>query len=67
MLRRDRDRPALALLIGLHGTFMFYYLYQHLNRGLTEGFAVAVLLAGLIIGCGGWAWLDRAPPSPARA
>lgn len=66
MLRRDRDRPALALLLGLHGAFMFFYLYQHLNRGLTEGFAVAVLIAGLIIGCGGWAWLDRAPSPPAR-
>jgi NO-binding membrane sensor protein with MHYT domain len=66
MLRRDRDKPALALLIGLHGTFMFFYLYQHLNRGLTEGFAVAVLLAGLIIGCGAWAWLQPEPsPTPA--
>ncbi len=64
MLRRDRDKPALALLLGLHGTFMFFYLYQHLNRGLTEGFAVAVLLAGLIIGCGGWAWLQREPSAP---
>ncbi len=59
MLRRDRHRPALGLLIGLHGTFMFFYFYQHYNRGLLEGFAVACWLCVLIIGTGAWEWLAR--------
>jgi uncharacterized membrane protein len=56
VLRKDRQRPALALLIGLHVIFMFFYLYQHLNRGLTEGFAVASLLALLVALTGLWEW-----------
>ncbi len=52
LLRTERphQKPAFALLIGLHVTFMVFYLYQHLNRGLTEGYAVAWMLAVLIIG-----------------
>jgi len=56
MLRKDRQRPALALLIGLHVIFMFFYLYQHLNRGFAEGFAVASLLAMLVLVTGLWEW-----------
>ena len=56
VLRKDRQRPALALLIGLHVVFMFFYLYQHLNRGFTEGFAVASLLAMLVLVTGLWEW-----------
>lgn len=56
MLRKDRQRPALALLIGLHVIFMFFYLYQHLNRGFTEGFAVASLIAMLVLVTGLWEW-----------
>jgi hypothetical protein len=52
--RADRQRPAMALLIGLHVIFIVFYLYQHLNRGLTEGFAVAYLLAALIVGVALW-------------
>jgi Glycosyltransferase family 87 len=59
MLRRERQRPALAMLVGLHVIFMFFYLYQHLNRGLTEGYAVACLLCLLIIGGSVWEWLLR--------
>lgn len=52
LLRSERpvQRPAFGMLIGLHVTFMVFYLYQHLNRGLTEGYAVAWMLAVLIIG-----------------
>jgi hypothetical protein len=55
-LRRERSRPALALLIALHAILMFFYLYQHLNRGFAEGFAVASLLAVAIVGAGVWEW-----------
>jgi hypothetical protein len=54
MMRKDRQRPALALLIGVHAIFAFFYVYQHFNRGMSEGFAVATLLAALIIGTGLW-------------
>ena len=52
LLRSERpnQKPAFALLLGLHVMFMTYYLYQHLNRGLTEGYAVAWVLTALIIG-----------------
>ena len=49
-MRADKQKPALAMLIGLHVIFMVFYLYQHLNRGLTEGYAVAWMLCALIIG-----------------
>lgn len=70
MLRKDRQRPALALLVGLHVIFMFFYLYQHLNRGFTEGYAVASLLALLLAGTGLWEWralahLEADAPDPA--
>jgi xanthosine utilization system XapX-like protein len=55
-LRRERSPPALALLVGLQVILMFYYLYQHLNRGFTEGFAVATLLAAAIAATGLWEW-----------
>lgn len=67
MLRKDRHRPALALLIGLHVTFMFFYLYQHLNRGFSEGYAVATLLALLIVVTGLWEWRTLATLAPAQA
>jgi len=43
-----KDRPPLGALLGLHAIFMFYYLYQHLNRGFSEGYAIAVCLAAWI-------------------
>jgi len=67
MLRKDRHRPALALLVGLHVTFMFFYLYQHLNRGFSEGYAVAMLLALLIVVTGLWEWRTLASLAPAVA
>lgn len=47
---RPNQRPAFGMLIGLHVIFMVYYLYQHLNRGLTEGYAVAWMITALLIG-----------------
>ncbi len=49
-MRAEKQRPALGMLLGLHVIFMIFYLYQHLNRGLTEGYAVAWMLCVLIIG-----------------
>lgn len=57
-LRAEKQKPALGMLIGLHAIFMVFYLYQHLNRGLTEGYAVAWLLCVLIIGTVWWEWTD---------
>jgi hypothetical protein len=51
LLRADRpkQKPAFAMLLGLHVIFMVYYLYQHLNRGISEGFAVAWMITVLVI------------------
>lgn len=57
-MRAERQKPALGMLIGLHAIFMVFYLYQHLNRGLTEGYAVAWMLCALIIGTAWWEWRD---------
>jgi lipopolysaccharide export LptBFGC system permease protein LptF len=51
---RPNQRPALGMLIGLHVIFMVFYLYQHLNRGLTEGYAVAWLITVLTIATAAW-------------
>ena len=45
----------VAALLGLHAIFAFGYLHQHLNRGLTEGYALAVLICVWIIG---FTWLE---------
>ncbi len=64
--RADTQRPALGLLLGVHVMFMIFYLYQHLNRGLTEGYAVAWSLAALIVGTAAWEYLtQRRAASPA--
>jgi hypothetical protein len=66
--RGDEQKPALGLLVGTHVLFMVFYLYQHLNRGLTEGYAVAWLMAALIIVTAAWEYATqrRAPAaSPA--
>lgn len=47
---KPAQRQSFVLLIGLHVIFMVFYLYQHLNRGLTEGYAVAWLLTVLVAG-----------------
>ncbi len=53
-VQRPNQRPAFALLIGLHVIFMVQYLYQHLNRALTEGYAVAWMLCVLLVATAVW-------------
>lgn len=48
------DRTGFSMLLGLHGLFAFFYLYQHTNAGFTEGFAVATLLALGILAAAGY-------------
>jgi hypothetical protein len=50
-----KDKPPLGALIGLHAILIFYYVYQHLNRGFSEGYAVAVCLCAWIIT---FAWFE---------
>ncbi|MBL8956512.1 MAG: DUF2029 domain-containing protein [Myxococcaceae bacterium] len=45
---REGQKPALGALIGLHAMFMTYYLYVHTNRGMSEGYMVALQLLLLI-------------------
>jgi hypothetical protein len=68
---RPQQRSAFGMLIGLHVVFMTYYLYQHLNRGLTEGYAVAWMLTALIIGTAiaefrAWRQAGAVETAPAR-
>jgi hypothetical protein len=63
--RGDEQRPALGLLVGTHVLFMVFYLYQHLNRGLTEGYAVAWLMALLIVVTSAWEYLAQRRVVPA--
>lgn len=65
-----KERPPFAMLIGLHFIFMVFYLYQHLNRGASEGYAVAWMLAVGIIGAAWYEWRDAkkaAAPQPVKA
>ncbi|MFT3708362.1 MAG: glycosyltransferase family 87 protein [Archangium sp.] len=45
---RKNQKPALFLAIGFHLAFMIYYVYQHLNRNISEGYAVAWIFTALI-------------------
>ncbi len=58
-------KNALGQLIGLHVIFMTFYLYQHLNRGATEPYAVAFLLCMLIIGFAFLEWRESRSPETA--
>ncbi|MFO0599350.1 MAG: glycosyltransferase family 87 protein [Myxococcaceae bacterium] len=51
MMRSERpgQKPVLALTFGVHLAFMVFYLYQHLNRSLTEAYAVTWIFAVSII------------------
>ncbi|MBL9038698.1 MAG: hypothetical protein JNG84_09310, partial [Archangium sp.] len=60
------ERALRGLLIAVHVMFMVFYLYQHLNRGATEAYAVALLFAVSILGSALWEWRDTAEP-PAEA
>lgn len=66
-LAMRKERPPFAMLIGLHGIFMIYYLYQHLNRGFSEGYAVAWMLAVGIAAAAWYEWKDQKAPAPAKA
>lgn len=63
-LAMRKERPPFAMLLGLHGVLAFFYLYQHFNRGVSEGFAVAWLLAAGIIAA---AWYERRDQARATA
>lgn len=54
-----KERPFLGLLLALHAIFMTFYLYQHLNRGFSEGYAVGFLLCVAIIGATYWEWREQ--------
>jgi hypothetical protein len=49
LARRDDQKPALGALMGLHGIFMMFFLYQHTNHGYAEGYFVALLLCAWLI------------------
>lgn len=53
---RPNQKPAFAMLIGLHIAFIVYFLYQHLNRGFTEPYSVAWIFTAMIIGTAVWEW-----------
>lgn len=57
-MRAERQRPALGMLIGFHAIFIVFYVYQHLNRGLTEGYAVAWMITLLTLLTAWWEWID---------
>lgn len=51
---RPQQKPALGLTLGLHLVFMVFYLYQHLNRQSTEGYAVAWMFTVLTLITAAW-------------
>jgi hypothetical protein len=59
-LAAGRRGLGLFLQLGLLGIFLFFYFYQHFNRGFSEGFAVAYLLAaGILLSALGELWASR--------
>jgi hypothetical protein len=44
-----RETAPTVLHVGLHAALMLFYVYQHLNRRLYEGYAVAWLVLAAII------------------
>ncbi|MBX7096573.1 MAG: hypothetical protein K1X89_02580 [Myxococcaceae bacterium] len=53
-LRREQ-KPAMAALVLLHAPFMNFYLYQHLNNGMSEGYISSVFLIAWMLF---WAWSE---------
>ena len=53
-----KERPPLGALLGLHFIFIVYYLYVHLNRGFSEGYAVAVMLCVWLITFAAFEWRE---------
>lgn len=69
-LAMRKERPPFAMLIGLQFIFMVFYLYQHLNRGGSEGYAVAWMMAVGIAAAAWYEWKDQkkaAAAEPAKA
>ncbi|MEW6430464.1 MAG: glycosyltransferase 87 family protein [Myxococcota bacterium] len=58
-LAMRKERPPFAMLIGLQFIFMVFYLYQHLNRGGSEGYAVAWMMAVGIAAAAWYEWKDQ--------
>lgn len=44
-----RDTASTTMLVGVHAALMLFYVYQHLNRSIFEGYAVAWLVLASII------------------
>ncbi len=60
-LATRKDTPALVWLVGLHVTFMNFYLYQHLNAGFAEGYVTGLfLLLATVAAAGVELWSSRA-------
>jgi hypothetical protein len=55
-------RAPFGMLLGQHLIFMVFFVYQHLNRGLSEAYAVAFLMCAWILGSAAWEWLDSRRP-----
>jgi hypothetical protein len=47
---REGQKPALGALMALHAIFMGFYLYQHTNHGVSEGYMVGFQLCLLVLG-----------------
>ncbi|MDB4967632.1 MAG: hypothetical protein JWN44_3321 [Myxococcales bacterium] len=45
----DGRRGRLVPLVGLHVLLAWFYLYEHFNRGFSEGYFVGLLLCGLLV------------------
>ncbi|MDX2009043.1 MAG: glycosyltransferase 87 family protein [Myxococcaceae bacterium] len=53
------QKHFLVMLLGLFGAYITYYTYQHLNRGFAEGYLVATIMLGLIVGTAVAEWRDQ--------
>lgn len=64
-----KEKPPFAMLLGLHFIFMVFYLYQHLNRGGSEAYAVGWMMAVGIAAAAWYEWKDqkKAGATPAKA
>lgn len=68
-LAMRKERPPFAMLIGLHVIFMIFYLYQHMNRGFSEGYAVAWMMTVGVAAAAWYEWKDskKSAAEPAKA
>ncbi|MFT3836137.1 MAG: hypothetical protein QM723_03955 [Myxococcaceae bacterium] len=54
-LSRREERPPFVALVTLHIPFIVFYIYQHLNRGMSEGYIVAFFLCVWMLN---FAWME---------